>query len=458
MDQQLPPEYQEQIDQAMRRRALAQAMLQQGLGNRPQGRMVAGHYVKSSPFEHLAGIAQVLSGQYMDAGAGRDIADARRRALEAQQGEIGQVQRMLTGTPEQQVPNFVMAPDESGEVPTAKQPGMAPDPRAAEMQAQRSQFPAVAAMGKALFEQRMKRLGEFQKAAASRVSMQDLPGLFAGEEPSLPQGAQPKQEVKFNDNLPFAVPAEYTPGGPAPQRIGQGYQPTTVPGADGKPMAAQVNPASGRVDVLDKAPKTNVKVNSGDTEDPYWKAAMTRMGDRDAAFIIAGREAPAQLVQVERIRKLHLDSKGQYTGGPLQGPIRFLRDSASQLGVPVNPEIDLNNVKMQAELAGSIANAILKEGRGLTDQDREALKRAFPSESITPAQMPAFLAQYERMLRDNIELSNQTLKSLQRGRGQQAPTALRDNLVVPSRKPVDQMSTEELEARRQELLRKGGAR
>jgi len=443
----LPPEYQEEIDAALRQQKLAALLMQRSLqaGDGPQ--MISGHYVGSSPLSHLARLLGQSKAERMDAEATSRISKARKRYEADADADLAKIRGLQYGSPEQQVENFVMAPDERGNIPTATQPGQAPDLMAAERAGASSGFPASQAVAKALFEQRMKALEKFRDKAADRAGLQDLPSIFAQQTPELPAGVRSKQKVQMVEGLPVAVPEEFSPGGPMPQLIGPGYQPTTVAGADGRPMAAQQNPLTKKTDVLDKAGRTSVQVNTQDTEDPYWKKVMTDLGEKDAARVTAGRDAPEQIAQVSRIRQLHFDSKGQWTGGPAAGPVRFIRDLASQAGIPIDASVDLTNSKLQAEFSSLIARAILGQGRGLTDSDRQALERSYPGFQVTPRQMPAFLAQYERILRDNAQFSNNALRSMQRGRGTQAPTALRDNPVLPAQqKPASEMSIEEIEA------------
>lgn len=442
----LPPDFQEELDSAQRRRALAQMFLQQGLTQQPQGQMVGAHYVPASWTQHLAGLGKALMGSYMDARAGQDINATKKRFSQAQSDELGRIQGMVTGRPEQMTPNFVMQPGEGGEPEPVKSTAVPGNPLMAEQEAQRSQFPAAQALGKVLMEARMKRTAEMQKELANRVPVADIPSIYEGRTTDL----KPKQTVHYVDGLPIATPAEYVPGGPQPARIGPGYDQKTIAGAGGRPIVTQVNPLTGKSDSIDKAPQTSVSVQTGDREDPYWKAIATKLGDKDAAIVSAGRDAPAVLDSIARMRKLHFDSKGDYTAGPAEGVVRLIRDLASQFDVPLDPAKDIYNAKFQAEFSNSIAAKILGEGRGLSNEDRQALERAFPNAKIPPAMLPAFLNQYEMLVRGNAARSQEVLRSLQRGSRGQLPTATRD-IPVPPAKPIGDMTTEELEARLQQL-------
>lgn len=428
-----PSDFQGQIDEAERKRLLAQLLIKQGLmGDQPQGRMVSGHYVKSNPLQHLAKIASVVGGQYMDSQATKDIGKAKGEYADASSADLAKVQRMLQSSPEQQVPNFVMEAEMDGTVPEAVQPGRAADPVAAERAAQQSQFPGTQALGKAMYENRMKQLEKYREALTSRVGVGDVGKVFNATDTSPIPGLQPKQEIKFVDGVPVATPTEYTPGGTAPSRIGPGYAQTQTTGANGRPLAAQQHPITDEIKVIDKAPVNNVNVKTGGDEDPYFKKMMTDLGERDAKVVMIGRDAGPQLGAVGRLREIHQASGGNWTGGPIADPVKFVRDLASQVGVPIDAKVDMNNAKMQVEFSQKVAAAIIGQGRGLTNEDRQALEKSFPTNKITPANFPAFMDQYERMLRDNAKASDTLLQRVQsRGNKERMPTALRDNEPLP---------------------------
>ena len=441
----LPPEYQDEIDAALRRQKLAALLMQRSLQKDDGPQMISGHYVGSSPLSHLARLLGQDRAERMDTEATDQISKVRKRYASDAGADLAKIRGLQYGTPDSTGNNSLQVDDEGNMMPGATV-AKAPDLLAAERAGASSRFAGSQAVAKALFEQRMKTLEKFREKAADRVALPDMGRIFTQETPEVPAGVQSKQKIQFQDGLPIATPEEFVPGGQMPSRIGQGYQPTTVPGADGRPMAAQRNPLTDKVDVLDKAPRTNIKVDTKETEDPYWKKLMADLGEKDAGRVAAGRDAAEQVTQVQRIRQIHFDSQGQWTGGPAAGPVRFVRDLASQLGIPIDAKIDLNNSRAQAEFSSLIARAILGQGRGLTDSDRQALERSYPGFQITPRQMPAFLAQYERILRDNAMFSDKVLNNLQRGKGAAAPTALRNNPPLPLGKPVSEMTNEEIEA------------
>lgn len=423
---QLPPAYQGDIDRALQQRMLAQLLMQQSMQQRPQGQMVSGHYVRTNPLQHLANVFSGLQGKQMDVQAGMDIASAQERFAKDQERELAQIQALMHGMPDRMTQNFVMQPDESGMPKPAVASAVQADPIAAEQMAQRSRFPAAQALGKTLFEQRIKRLAEMQKEIASRVPVEDVPKVYEGQV----SGLRPKAGFQYVDGIPQIVPSEATAGGPAPQPVGPGWQQGTMPGPSG-PMAVQENPYTGKVDAIDKTPKVSVSTGAA-PEDPYWKRFAEQAADRDVAVWKKAQDAPGVIAMLERIRKLHLDSKGEWTGGPAAGPVRFIRDLASQFGVPIDERIDLTNARMQAEFNALVVKEILGQGRGITDEDAKRLQRSFPSDAITPRQMTAFLDQYEKMVRDNAAQARKLVEKAQSLKGREMPMVLRPLEELPA--------------------------
>lgn len=433
-----------------RAKAVLAATLQKMYGGTPQGGMVGNIYVKPSWTQNLSQLTNTLLAAKLGQEATKDTAKVQQQYMADQSKDVARMQELAQGSPgDPNTANFVMAPDERGNVPTANSPAVPANPLAAENYGERSNFAATRELAKAMRENRLKEQAKMREEIAKRVAVQDIPNVYAGQT----AGLAPKSNVQFVDGLPISTPSEWSPGSQPPQRIGEGYSSVSVPGVGGT-MAAQKNPLTGKVDVLDKSPK--VSVSTGKDEDPYWKEVHQRLGKADADTVIAARQAPEILDTISRLRKLHGDSKGQWTGGPQADRARLLRDTASQFNVPIDPNVDLNNARMQAEFANLIATQILGQGRGLTDEDVRNLKNAFPSDRLTPAMFPAFLDQYERMVRARAMRGNTVLETMRQGKGAAAPTSLRPNPLPASSGGLSGMSTEELEARRQQLLNGGG--
>jgi hypothetical protein len=61
----MPPEMMAEQQQLNRQQRLADLLTQQGMQQMPAGSMVSGRYVPTSPFQHLAQIANMAAGQYI---------------------------------------------------------------------------------------------------------------------------------------------------------------------------------------------------------------------------------------------------------------------------------------------------------------------------------------------------------------------------------------------------------
>lgn len=373
--------------------ALAQA-LQQAYGQQPQGQMVSGHYVKPAWTQQLSGLAGVLVPALMQAKANDQMGQLQGRYANDQTQAIGTMQQIAAGKPANpQTPNFVMQPDESGQPAPTFSPEVAGDPLAAEAYGQKSPFPQVQALAKAMMEDRLKRRQAMQRTLGERVPLADVPKVYSGEYGDL----KPKQTVQYVDGLPVATPAEVTPGGPQPTRMGAGYTTGTMPGADGRPMAIQTNPLTGKVDSIDKAPKVSATANAGrDVEDPYLKEAGNLRAKSDGALYESALQARSGNAALQRIEKILATAPPD--GGPLAQKIVWTRNLLASLGMPVDKAVDEANTRITAEYTTRIADQVLTGGRGISNDDRVALEQAFPSfkTGIPIEQLPAFIDQLKQ--------------------------------------------------------------
>ncbi len=382
----LPWEYQTEIDKASQQAQLAQYL--QSQVRQPQGKMLSGHYVKSSPMQHLTNALLM----YQSGKSQRDAREGRDAALQRYDTDSS---TELNSILKQQMPQNMNAGkpqvDDTGEASGASIPAMSEGASlGAEMRGRGSKFAGSQALGKALYDSRQKREEATRSELLKRV---DLKSIQSGNL----QGGTPKGEFGVTDGV------AYRKDETGIKALGQ-YEQITVPGADGRPQEAQKAPFTGKRDILDKQPKVSTTVNNNQTpEDPYFKELLTKIAGTDHKTVEAGKNAIEELPRIEELKKIHIDSKGQWTGGPAAGPVRFVRDLGAQFGVPIDPNVDLTNSKMQAIMSANVAKAIVSNGRGLTDEDRRALEKSFPTDKITPAQFPAFINMYEKMARNRAE-------------------------------------------------------
>lgn len=202
------------VNSILRERALAQAMMQQGMTQNP-GSMVGGHYVAPGAMSYVNQLAQMLGGQFIGSQADqreRDLGEKVRakNAVEANsfvqalQGTPSKTQQIPTNAPSDANPdgNFV----ESTPVTT---PGIAADPNRALAMAMQSQNPALQAAGGKLLENQMTAAQIRDGLAAAGLGGAAPAG---GGAPSAgPSGAGPAPGVSGAGASPSGVPAGVSP-------------------------------------------------------------------------------------------------------------------------------------------------------------------------------------------------------------------------------------------------------
>jgi hypothetical protein len=142
LDQMNSP-YQEELMGLNRQRALAQALLQRGMQT-PQGQMVDGRYVKSSPLQYLGNLAQTASAIQMGNAADTEQAALAQKLRQQEGADLSKFYQLQYGG--NQVPGEAQAgpmPD-GGNIPLQTITAEA-NPQAAFEFASKSQSPAVRA-------------------------------------------------------------------------------------------------------------------------------------------------------------------------------------------------------------------------------------------------------------------------------------------------------------------------
>lgn len=98
----MPPEIMAEQQQLNRQQRMADLLTQQGMQGLPNGSMVSGHFVPTSPFQHLAQIANVAAGQYMGKKGDEQALNLAQKLREQYATELGQYRQMRQGTPAQE--------------------------------------------------------------------------------------------------------------------------------------------------------------------------------------------------------------------------------------------------------------------------------------------------------------------------------------------------------------------
>jgi len=150
----MPPEMMAEQQQLNRQQRLADLLTQQGLQQMPAGSMVSGRYVPTSPFQHLAQIANIAAGQYVGKKGDEQAVNLAQRLRAQEMGDIEKFQQMNAGAPSQagnlplgttgQAMGSIEEPMGQYKAPVA---AIRPNPQAANLFAASSYSPALRAMG-----------------------------------------------------------------------------------------------------------------------------------------------------------------------------------------------------------------------------------------------------------------------------------------------------------------------
>ena len=97
----MPPEMMAEQQQLNRQQRLADLLTQQGLQQMPAGSMVSGRYVPTSPFQHLAQIANIAAGQYVGKKSDEQALKLAQAVRGKQQEAVQDYMQAMQGTPSQ---------------------------------------------------------------------------------------------------------------------------------------------------------------------------------------------------------------------------------------------------------------------------------------------------------------------------------------------------------------------
>lgn len=107
----VPEAYQPQALENLQQQRMAQLLMAQGQ-QQPQGQMVSGHYVKASPYQNLAAIANQALGMYAGYQADKGQLDLAKAIREGERGAFADYTQMREGRPAE------MFPAQAGPMPT----------------------------------------------------------------------------------------------------------------------------------------------------------------------------------------------------------------------------------------------------------------------------------------------------------------------------------------------------
>jgi hypothetical protein len=97
----VPEEYQPRALENLQQQRMAQLLMQQGMQPAPQGQMISGHYVKASPYQNLASIANQALGMYAGYQADKGQLELAKAIREGQRGALADYMQTKEGRPAQ---------------------------------------------------------------------------------------------------------------------------------------------------------------------------------------------------------------------------------------------------------------------------------------------------------------------------------------------------------------------
>jgi hypothetical protein len=113
----VPEEYQSQALQNLQQQRMAQLLMQQGMQNQPQGQMVSGHYVKASPYQNLASIANQALGIYAGYQADKGQLELAKAIREGDRSAMADFLQMKEGRPAEMFPAQAGPTPAGGNIP-----------------------------------------------------------------------------------------------------------------------------------------------------------------------------------------------------------------------------------------------------------------------------------------------------------------------------------------------------
>lgn len=146
-----PTSFDAQSAAVKRKQAIADAMLQSAMQDKPSGQMVSGHYVGSGLTNSIGSILEALMSSKMSESAQAETESIASRKQQAMQDELAAYMQQQQGAPAATIPQSESAKEAMAAgiemPPEINLPQQAPDRRAAAIRAVASQFPQLQALG-----------------------------------------------------------------------------------------------------------------------------------------------------------------------------------------------------------------------------------------------------------------------------------------------------------------------
>ena len=296
-------------------KALAKALLQQGMNENLQGQMVSGRYVGASPWEGIAKLANIWAGKSM----GREIAEKEKAIAEGlrQKGvrDIEDVMTLAQGRkalPSEQLPG----PAYNGVAPTIQYPAVEANPQAAMAKALLSENPSVRSVAPVLAQAAFPKTPE--EVAKYKFAQTPEGGNFKGSFNDFQNQMTPYQKAHLgilaSNQVQSRVPMGY--------RMKQDGTLEAIPGGPADQKAQTVNAGRETVDTLVTGLKDKydlLKASGGITstsEGPLnnMMAASSSSGIGQAAGRFFGTQNQSERNKIAQSRPLLLQAIAKATG------------------------------------------------------------------------------------------------------------------------------------------------
>ena len=417
----MPPEIMAEQQQLNRQQRMAELLTQQGMQGLPSGSMVSGHFVPTSPFQHLAQIANVAAGQYIGKKGEEESLKLAQRLRDQYATELSQYQQLRQGTPAQagnmqlsgtnQAMGSIEEPMGQYKAPVAAQPA---NPQAANLMGANAYNPALKQYAtKQLFEtpkwNEITKYNEKTGNTDSYVYDQNSPN----PESTMRFVATSKPALTLDQRLSLQDRGINVPnGGSMPTGNQGGGQPNVV---GGQPNAMQPTAVVKPV-LATNAPKVDLVSTYG--YDPFkppptpaqpspqaareWQTGLSKPLDGTAANTVTGATT-------------YVDALGKYNDY-----VSGL--SASQLA---NPQVRsrLNSLYAQVKLTGKEANnlGVLNGG------DERILEEVVPNYSNIMVTKNTV----KKILDEQKEFGSSKIVATYRTAQKPVPENMRKYIVVP---------------------------
>jgi hypothetical protein len=397
---QLPPDLQASRGSVDRQSMLAKALLQQAMTPQ-QGQMVSGHYVSPGIAGAIAPLVQAFMSKQAQTSADQGSAEIANQYNQRLASGLESYSKTYNGAKGTQ--QSTLTPDQAG--PEMVDGFVKASPHQANIQ-------AIGSGIQPLYDLGMEDLRARAKAKTEAAAKTGTPEKF-GHTPVEVIGKDGKPTMvligDYGTQLPmsdFAPKREFMTVGDRvvdkrnPIDIAADYRPQFSKPYGIGPDLYQKEEGTGKIDQLNKAPRTNVSVggaqiiNKGET-----KFSETLGTGRAKTFLEAETRALAANRTLGSVAQLRdLEAKG-ISSGKFAAAGGALAEVASAFGVPVDTNKLANTQGYDQQVAKQVADVLTAGGgigRSMNEGDRVAFEKSLPSRLLTAQGRAQVYAQMER--------------------------------------------------------------